>query len=172
MAGIIEAVLGLDNRPQAWAHFRLRQAAAAAAVSYSPLQVASAYGFPAGTGQGECVALIELGGGFRPADLETYFKTLGLAAPSVVAVSVDHAANSPTGDANGPDGEVMLDIEVVGAIAPRANIAVYFAPNTDAGFLDADHHGDSRHRQSALGDFHQLGRSGDLLDGAGDDGDG
>src|SRR5262249_62122270 len=42
-----------------------------------------------------------------------------------------------TGDPSGPDGEVMLDIEVVGAIAPGANIAVYFAPNTDAGFLDA-----------------------------------
>ena len=31
----------------------------------------------------------------------------------------------------------MLDIEAVGAIAPQANIAVYFGPNTDAGFLDA-----------------------------------
>jgi kumamolisin len=31
----------------------------------------------------------------------------------------------------------MLDIEVVGAIAPQATIVVYFAPNTDAGFLDA-----------------------------------
>jgi kumamolisin len=31
----------------------------------------------------------------------------------------------------------MLDIEVVGSIAPAANIAVYFTPNTDAGFLDA-----------------------------------
>jgi kumamolisin len=31
----------------------------------------------------------------------------------------------------------MLDIEVAGAIAPGASIAVYFAPNTDAGFLDA-----------------------------------
>jgi kumamolisin len=135
LSGIVEAVLGLDNRPQASAHFRIRRAAAG--VSYSPLQVASAYGFPDGTGQGECVALIELGGGFRPADLETYFKKLGVATPSVVAVPVDHAANSPTGDANGPDGEVMLDVEVVGAIAPRVNIAVYFAPNTDAGFLDA-----------------------------------
>ena len=45
--------------------------------------------------------------------------------------------NSPTGDAEGPDGEVMLDIEVVGSIAPGARIAVYFGPNTDAGFLDA-----------------------------------
>ena len=45
--------------------------------------------------------------------------------------------NLPTGDASGPDGEVMLDIEVVGAVAPAAKIVVYFAPNTDAGFLDA-----------------------------------
>jgi kumamolisin len=50
---------------------------------------------------------------------------------------VDHGKNQPTGDPNGPDGEVMLDIEVVGAVAPQASIAVYFAPNTDAGFLDA-----------------------------------
>jgi kumamolisin len=131
----VEAVLGLDSRPQASPQFRIRPASSTAA-SFTPTQVASFYGFPSGTGQGECVALVELGGGFRPADLNTYFKGLGVASPSVVAVSVDHAANSP-GDANGPDGEVMLDIEVVGAIAPQAKIAVYFAPNTDAGFLDA-----------------------------------
>src|SRR6201999_1491951 len=57
--------------------------------------------------------------------------------PSVIAVSVDHGTNTPTGDPNGPDGEVMLDIEVAGAVAPRARIAVYFAANTDAAFLDA-----------------------------------
>jgi len=32
---------------------------------------------------------------------------------------------------------VLLDIEVVGAIATAASIAVYFAPNTNKGFLDA-----------------------------------
>jgi kumamolisin len=137
LAGIIEAVMGLDNRRQAAAHFRIRRPAAGAAVSYTPIQVASAYGFPGGTGQGQCVAIVELGGGFRPADLDAYFQNLGIATPTVVAVSVDHALNNPTGDANGPDGEVMLDIEMVGAIAPQATIAVYFAPNTDAGFLDA-----------------------------------
>src|SRR6266404_2295829 len=71
-------------------------------------------------------------------DLSGYFSALGISSvPKVTAVSVDHGKNHPTGDPNGPDGEVMLDIEVVGAIAPQANIAVYFAPNTDAGFLDA-----------------------------------
>jgi kumamolisin len=134
--GVIEAVLGLDSRPQAEAHFRVRPAASTAS-SFTPTQVASLYGFPASTGLGQCVALIELGGGFRPADLDTYFKGLGVSSPTVTAVSVDHAQNTPTGAANGPDGEVMLDIEVVGAIVPQATIAVYFAPNTDAGFLDA-----------------------------------
>jgi kumamolisin len=135
LEGIIEAVLGLDSRPQATPHFRVRPAASDAA-SFAPPQVASLYGFPAGSGLGECVALIELGGGFRPADLLAYFKGLQVTSPTVLAVSVDQAANSP-GDANGPDGEVMLDIEVVGSVAPQARIAVYFAPNTDAGFLDA-----------------------------------
>ena len=94
--------------------------------------------FPRGTGQGECVALIELGGGFRPADLDDLFP----GSRRRIAVGGRRcrwimAKNAPTGDADGPDGEVMLDIEVVGAIAPQAKIVVYFAPNTDAGFLDA-----------------------------------
>ncbi len=139
---IVEAVLGLDDRPQAKTHFRVRPAgsirhAGAAAASFSPPQLAALYGFPAGDGGGECVALIELGGGYKPADLSTYFAGLGVSAPKVLAVSVDQGKNAPTGDGGGPDGEVMLDIEVVGAIVPKATIAVYFAPNTDAGFLDA-----------------------------------
>jgi kumamolisin len=142
--GIVEAVLGLDDRPQAKTHCRIRppdsvkrRPGAAAPVSYEPTQMAALYAYPAGTGEGQCVGLIELGGGFRQADLDTYFAGLGVGSPTVTAVAVDGAGNSPTGDANGPDGEVMLDVEMVGAIAPQAKIAVYFAPNTDAGFLDA-----------------------------------
>src|SRR5204863_2152680 len=88
------------------------------------------------TGKGQCVAIIELGGGFRTADLRAYFQQLGLAVPKVVSVSVDHGRNHPAGP-NSADGEVMLDIEVVGGVAPGATIAVYFAPNTTRGFLDA-----------------------------------
>jgi kumamolisin len=136
LQGVVEAVLGLDNRPQAHTHFRTRPASSSA-TSFTPTQIAALYGYPPGSGEGQCVALIELGGGYRPADLTTYFKGLGLKGPKVTAVSVDHGKNAPTGSADGPDGEVMLDVEVVGAIAPQAHIAVYFAPNTDAGFLDA-----------------------------------
>lgn len=140
LSGIVVSVLGLDNRPQATAHFRLAKAApAAAAVSYTPLQVAEAYSYPTTVnGSGETIGIIELGGGYNQSDLTTYFNNLKISpAPTVVAVSVDGAQNSPTGDTNGPDTEVGLDIEVSGSIAPGARIAVYFAPNTDAGFLDA-----------------------------------
>ena len=64
-------------------------------------------------GKGETIGIIELGGGFTTSDLSTYFSGLKISpAPTVVAVSVDGAQNQPTGDTNGPDTEVMLDIEV------------------------------------------------------------
>jgi kumamolisin len=141
LKGVMEAVLGLDNRPAARPYVRQRQASGAGQgtqAEHTPGEFAALYGFPDGDGQGECVAIIELGGGYRAEDLAAYFAACGISpAPSVSAVSVDHARNLASGDPNGPDGEVMLDIEVVGAVAPAAKIVVYFAPNTDAGFVDA-----------------------------------
>jgi kumamolisin len=134
--GIVVAVLGLDNRPQAAPHIRV--AAAAPPVSYTPAQVAGLYNFPASTdGTGRTVAIIELGGGFSMSDLDTYFGSLGITTPSVTAVGVDGASNVPGQDPQGADAEVLLDIEVVGAVAPGAVQLVYFAPNTDRGFIDA-----------------------------------
>jgi kumamolisin len=139
LAGLVEGVFGLDDRPQAQPHFRPASTPiAAASGSFSARQVAALYQFPAGgTGQGQCIGIIELGGGYTKTDLDSYFQRLGLATPTVTAVGVDGAANTPTGNPNSADGEVMLDIEVAGAVAPGARIAVYFAPNTDRGFLDA-----------------------------------
>ena len=139
LSGMVEAVLGLDNRPQARPHFRVHQprAKSAAPSSYTPLQVAEAYNFPASaSGAGQTIGIIELGGGYRQADLAAYFKTLGLAAPAITAVSVDGGKNKPS-TASGADGEVMLDVEVAASVAPGAKVAVYFTPNTDQGFLDA-----------------------------------
>ncbi|MEO8907791.1 MAG: S53 family peptidase [Microbacteriaceae bacterium] len=137
MSGRVTAVLGLDDRPQARANFRIASAASVV-TSYTPPQLGQIYAFPAGTdGAGHTVAIIELGGGFAASDLDAYFGSLGIATPTVTAVGVDGAVNVPGGDPNGADGEVLLDIEVVGALAPAAKIVVYFAPNTDAGFLNA-----------------------------------
>ena len=136
LSAAVHAVLGLDDRPQARAHFRIAPLQRAVAQSFAPKELAVLYGFPTGaTGEGVTVGIIELGGGFDTTDLATYWDDQGITpAPTVEAVGVDGADNSPGDDA---DAEVMLDIEVVGSVAPGAHMNVYFAPNTDAGFLDA-----------------------------------
>jgi kumamolisin len=136
--GIVVAVLGLDSRPQARPQFRPHDGAAANRVSYDPPALGTVYGFPAGTdGTGQTAAIIELGGGFGQSDLDTYFKGLHIPTPTVTAVGVDGAQNVAGQDPTGADGEVLLDIEVLGALAPKATVLVYFAPNTDQGFVDA-----------------------------------
>ena len=143
LQGIIESVHGLDNRPLTRPMFQAARKEGkfvnhkASTGSFTPDALASIYGFPKGaTGKGECIGIIELGGGYRAKDLKAYFKSLKIPLPSVVAVSVDGGVNSPS-TADSADGEVMLDIEVAGAVSPGASIVVYFAPNTDKGFLDA-----------------------------------
>jgi kumamolisin len=135
LAEAVVAVLGLDNRPQG----RSRVVRADAVErSFTPPELSDVYAMPAGTdGAGTTLAIIELGGGYVESDLQAYFAGIGVPEPRVRAVGVDGATNAPEGDASGPDGEVMLDIEVAGGLAPATDIAVYFAPNTDAGFVDA-----------------------------------
>src|SRR5260221_8172116 len=110
--GVVTSVFGLDNRPQADAHFRLRPSAAVSQQSFNPTDLARLYNFPTSvTGQGETIGIVELGGGYQQTDLDAYFQQLGVTpAPQVTAVSVDGGENSPTGNANSADGEVELDI--------------------------------------------------------------
>jgi kumamolisin len=161
LQGYVVAVLGLDNRPHArsYARFLDESAAEAAKVeslarphSFTPVQVGQLYQFPQGaTAANQTIGLIEFGGGFRQADIAAYFKSLGQKPPKVVAVSVGGAKNDP-GIPGGPDGEVMLDIGVAGAVAPGARIVVYFAPNTQQGFVDAVAHAihDTKYRPSVI----------------------
>jgi kumamolisin len=135
VAAVVEAVLGLDQRPVATPK-NVRLAAPDASSGFLPNAVAGLYGFPPGDGAGECIAIIELGGGFSDADTAAAFQAMKLPAPTVVAVPVSGGANRPGQDTDA-DGEVALDIQVAGAGAPGARIAVYFAANTDQGFVDA-----------------------------------
>ncbi len=142
IASVVSGVFGLDNRAVAHPHFRKRRSEGAfgarvSSLSFDPNQVGALYNFPTGVDvSNQTIAIVELGGGYRPADIKNYFHKLGIAVPPVKSVLVDHAHNRPT-NSNSADGEVMLDIEVAAAVAPGVGIAVYFAPNTDQGFLDA-----------------------------------
>jgi kumamolisin len=140
--GIVTAVLGLDDRPQA--RPRLRRAEPEAGVAaphafqgFRPPDVARLYDFPQGTGRGQCIAIVSLGGGIADADVAGYFAELGLRPPHVAKVSVGGAVIGPGGGMADADGENALDVEISAAIAPEAAIVVYFANNTTAGFLGA-----------------------------------
>ena len=156
LEGIVVGVHGLDNRPVAQPHFRRKMAGKTAKKgataragqggSFSVEQIAQLYNFPGGeTGAGQCIAIIELndidqkghptGAGYKTSDLKTFFKKAGIPMPQIAPASVDGGANKP--GHSDADGEVVLDIEVAGAIAPGAKIVVYFAPNTTNGFIDA-----------------------------------
>ncbi len=137
---VIQAVLGLDDRPQASTNIRvLSQEGLEAAKdrAYTPVRFADLYDFPRDCdGTGQRIAVIELGGGYRRAELHGYFRQLGVEMPRITAVPVDGARNNPGVDQIA-DSEVRLDLEVIGAVAPGAEQLVYFAPMTDRGFLDA-----------------------------------
>ncbi len=143
---IITGVVGFDTRPKHRSSTRTKIAALSGpggANGVPSTSFATRYNFPANAGNinldgaGQTIAIIELGGGFRNSDLQAYFQEIGAPVPNVTSISVDHAGNDPT-TADSADGEVMLDIEVAGAVVPSANIAVYFAPNNgDQGFLNA-----------------------------------
>ncbi len=143
LAGIVQGVFGFDNRRQARPHFRRPKRLAqdtfdAKKSAFTPPDVAQLYNFPAGAdGTGQCIGILEFGGGYTTTDLDSYFKKLGIATPSVTAVSVDGVTNQPAPGQDSPDTEVMLDIEVAGSVAPGASIAVYFSNFTEQGWVDA-----------------------------------
>jgi len=146
LSAIVTGVFGLDTRP----HHREPHRAKSASLSgpggqngVAATSFATRYNFPdsvngtALDGTGQTIAIIELGGGYRNSDLKAFFNEVGLPVPKVSSVSVDRAGNDPT-TPESADGEVMLDLEVAGAVAPQANFVVYFAPNNgDKGFVDA-----------------------------------
>ncbi len=146
LSKIVTGVFGFDTRPKSRAPHLQKSAALSGPGGQNGVaatEFATRYNFPATLGStkldgtGQTIAIIELGGGYRSSDLKVFFQEIGAATPKISSISVDHAGNDPT-TPDSADGEVMLDIEVAGAVVPGANFAVYFAPNNgDKGFLDA-----------------------------------
>jgi len=127
LENVIEYTIGLNNftlmRPLA-VPVTPDQAIPAAISALTPIQVANAYKFPAATGTGVCIGIIEYGGGYTPQNLTSTFSRIGLPNPTMIDILVDGGTNDPA-DTNGSP-EVMLDIYVAAGVAPNATIAMYF----------------------------------------------
>jgi kumamolisin len=139
---IVHGVFGLNERPQVRPFVRPFKAASRLRHKHvrpflTP-ELADHYHFPSGyDGRGECIAVIEFGGGYRSEDMRGYFRQLGMAVPAISSVSVSGAHNHRGRRVSVADQEVVLDLEVVGSVAPGAKIVVYFAPPGEKGFIDS-----------------------------------
>jgi kumamolisin len=138
---IVQGVFGLDNRrvvrdrrPRQRAQAR-KHTTSVPAAWYIPSELATHYNFPAGDGSGQTVGLLEFGGGYFASDLAAFCQLAKIPSPpTVTTISTDGTA---TDAKDGEEGEVMLDIEVVAGVCPKANIAVYFAQFTEQGWITA-----------------------------------
>lgn len=138
----VTGVFGFSNQQ----HLRRSRQVAFADAAHAPSQakrpwfiptdLAAIYNFPSNDAAGECIALLEFGGGVEDDDVATYFAKIGAAAPSVTVIPLDGVSANAAAD---PDstGEVMLDVDVAGALAPGATLAVYFSTFDEKGLIDA-----------------------------------
>lgn len=99
---------------------------------WSVPELCAAYQWPSKLTGGGVIAIVELGGGWIPSDMSTFFNGVGQPLPNIVDVSVDGTQNSNQSPANDADMEVALDIQVAGAsyyaaTGKPANIRVYWS---------------------------------------------
>ena len=145
LSSIITGVFGLNDMPIVVRHAGVRVGRKTAEAidpqqqwpgSFYPHEVAKLYNFPPTQGAGQRIAVLEFGGGFDPKVLAAYFKQkIGLQTPPTVNSIL--VLNTQMDLNDGATGEVYLDIEVIGAMAPKATIDVYFAPWSGEGYLNA-----------------------------------
>ncbi len=128
LSGLVSAVAGLDARPKvrpsSW-----HPIAAGPEGGMTPSIIDRVYeleGLRALNlnGEGQVVAIASLDT-FDPADIETYDGLAGTSGPSVERIAVNGGVETPGDDQD----EVSLDVEIVRAVAPKAQILDYEAPN-------------------------------------------
>jgi kumamolisin len=148
LKGIVTGVFGLDER-------RMARRKAGAAVSASkaaklspltPADLEKRYNFPPGDADGQTIVIAEFGGGYFADDVAAYCQKFQRAVPQIQAVSIDAPAYTlkqvlalPPQDrkeAMNESIEVMMDVEIIAGLCPKASIFVYFSTFDQRGWVD------------------------------------
>lgn len=153
---LVTAVAGLDSSIKLHHNYQqMKQTAKVNPAGYAPKDISNAYdisplqkaGF---LGEKQTIALFEMDG-YLTSDVASYmqyFNPASLAStvssviqnPLTASAAVSNLTNVMVDNYNGVAGqnasEVSLDIEMVDAIAPHANMLVYEGPNTLQGMND------------------------------------
>jgi kumamolisin len=142
LSNLVEGVFGLDNRRvnKRHPHTAAMHATAVAKAKakshpwFFPADLAGIYNFPNGDGTEQCIGLLEFDGGYFESDLQAFCQAANVPMPTLVPISVD---GTPTNQMNDAAVEVMLDVEVVAGVCPKATIPVYFSSFTEKGWINA-----------------------------------
>lgn len=133
---ILDKIDIIDDKDQYYNYINHDNISANISTTFTPLQLASIYKFPIGDGTGQKIGIIELGGGYAMSDINTYLNNLGVVNTSnIIDVNVNGAQNNP--GLSDDDLEVVLDLEIIVSLVPKAEIRMYFAPNSISGFYNA-----------------------------------
>ena len=148
LKGIVTGVFGLDNRQMA-RRKSLAGGPAQAAATLAPLTPADLeqrYNFPPGNGAGQSIAIAEFGGGYFADDTAAYCNKFQRPTPNVKTVAVDAPAFTlqqilalpPRQRKEQLDTsiEVMMDVQIIAGLCPKADISVYFSTFDQGGWVD------------------------------------
>lgn len=103
----------------------------------NPADLATQYAFPEDLdGSGQCIGILQPNGGYSDADMRAFFKAAGVALPKIVARGVNDPGWYQGRGLSMFNMEVALDVQVAGALASGATIAVYM-PGRCAAIADA-----------------------------------
>lgn len=177
LAGFVRAILGLTNYPIFASNAVHTLTAEQRSVprglqqgNRTPRDFARQYHLTAlyargARGQGERVGIITYAS-MRPSDAAHFWAStlkIGTRPGRITIDNIDGGAGRVSSAAGSP--ESTLDVEQAGAIAPRASIVVYQAPNTDYGAADAYFAAASQDRASTLSTSWGFSETGLMADG-------
>lgn len=132
IASIVRGPFGLHQWPRSHAVGSLHSDV----VPLRPVEIASRYHFPDADGSGETIGILQMRGAFSPDDFAKCMQAAGVAAKTPIVKRVDNADLSHE-IATAKDVESAIDTQIVGTLAPGAQIVVYATPDNERGVLDA-----------------------------------
>jgi kumamolisin len=143
--GIITAILGLGQRRVV----KKRLAEGRDAVvrkAYGPADFERHYRFPHGDAAGQKIAIAEFVDEWFPDDVAAYCRFYKRPVPKIATVPIHmrlrnrkrvaKLGSSDRSDAISDAKEVMMDTEIIAGLCPKAAISVYFAHDTQKGWVD------------------------------------
>jgi kumamolisin len=101
------------------------------------------------TGKGQNIGIATLAN-FDPQDAYNYWDAVGVTSNTPNRITQVHVDGGGELSEEAGSGETTLDVEQSGGLAPDANVTVYDAPNTDAGFMDVFYQAVSENKVNTL----------------------